>query len=129
MTTLGPLSSALKKSATAAAWASTLAAGAGSDSPCPGKSSATMRSAPPSSDKLLLDVRNLRTHFKVLDGIVPAVDGVSFSLERGKSIGIVGDEMLSNSRVVAVVNAALALKRERQRDARLVGDAVALVGS
>ena len=28
----------------------------------------------------LLDVRNLKTHFHVMDGIVPAVDGVSFSL-------------------------------------------------
>jgi oligopeptide/dipeptide ABC transporter ATP-binding protein len=48
-------------------------------------------SPPPRSENVLLDVRNLRTHFKVLDGIVPAVDGVSFSLERGKSIGIVGE--------------------------------------
>ncbi|MBA2721222.1 MAG: ABC transporter ATP-binding protein [Chloroflexi bacterium] len=46
--------------------------------------------APP-PDNILLDVRNLKTYFKVLDGVVPAVDGVSFSLERGKSIGIVGE--------------------------------------
>ena len=32
--------------------------------------------APPADD-LLLDVRNLRTHFKVMDGVVPAVDGIS----------------------------------------------------
>jgi oligopeptide transport system ATP-binding protein len=45
--------------------------------------------APPPD--VILDVRNLQTHFKVLDGVVPAVDGVSFSLEKGKSIGIVGE--------------------------------------
>ncbi len=45
--------------------------------------------APPPN--LILDVRNLQTHFKVMDGVVPAVDGVSFSLEKGKSIGIVGE--------------------------------------
>jgi oligopeptide transport system ATP-binding protein len=48
------------------------------------------RGVPPASD-VLLDVRNLRTTFKVLDGVVPAVDGVSFSLKRGETIGIVGE--------------------------------------
>jgi len=48
------------------------------------------RGVPPASD-VLLDVRNLRTTFKVLDGLVPAVDGVSFSLKRGETIGIVGE--------------------------------------
>jgi oligopeptide/dipeptide ABC transporter ATP-binding protein len=48
-------------------------------------------SGPPVSPDVLLDVRNLRTQFHVLDGVVPAVDGVSFSLERGKSLGIVGE--------------------------------------
>ncbi len=46
--------------------------------------------APPPSD-VLLDVRNLRTTFKVLDGTVPAVDGISFTLKRGETIGIVGE--------------------------------------
>ena len=46
--------------------------------------------APPARD-VLLDVRNLRTSFKVLDGIVPAVDGISFSLKRGQTLGIVGE--------------------------------------
>jgi oligopeptide/dipeptide ABC transporter ATP-binding protein len=46
--------------------------------------------APPDRD-VLLDVRNLRTYFKVLDGIVPAVDDISFSLRRGQTLGIVGE--------------------------------------
>jgi oligopeptide/dipeptide ABC transporter ATP-binding protein len=46
--------------------------------------------APPAED-LLLDVRNLKTHFKVMDGVVPAVDGISFSLPRGQTLGIVGE--------------------------------------
>ncbi len=45
--------------------------------------------APPSDT--LLDVRDLRTHFKVMDGTVKAVDGVSFSLQRGQSLGLVGE--------------------------------------
>jgi oligopeptide/dipeptide ABC transporter ATP-binding protein len=46
--------------------------------------------APPTSDALL-DVRNLKTYFHVMDGTVPAVDGVSFSLGPGQTLGIVGE--------------------------------------
>jgi oligopeptide/dipeptide ABC transporter ATP-binding protein len=46
--------------------------------------------APPPED-VLLDVRHLKTYFKVMDGTVPAVDDVSFSLGRGQTLGIVGE--------------------------------------
>jgi oligopeptide/dipeptide ABC transporter ATP-binding protein len=39
----------------------------------------------------LLVVDDLRTYFDVMDGTVKAVDGVSFSLPRGRSLGIVGE--------------------------------------
>ena len=45
----------------------------------------------PPPDDVLLEVRNLRTYFHVLDGTVPAVDGVSYTLKRGRSLGIVGE--------------------------------------
>ena len=39
----------------------------------------------------LLEVRDLRTSFRTDDGIVKAVDGISFEVEKGKTLGIVGE--------------------------------------
>ena len=44
-----------------------------------------------SNGKLLLEVKNLVTEFKTDDGIMRAVNNVSFTLNRGETIGIVGE--------------------------------------
>ena len=48
------------------------------------------KTGPPGKDTLL-DVRDLQTYFHVMDGTVKAVDGVSFSIDGGKTLGIVGE--------------------------------------
>ncbi|WP_441286666.1 ABC transporter ATP-binding protein [Sorangium sp. KYC3313] len=40
---------------------------------------------------MLIEVKNLKTHFFTEEGVVRAVDGISFSLDRGEVLGIVGE--------------------------------------
>lgn len=56
----------------------------------------------------LLEVQNLETHFKTSEGIVHAVNGVSFKLKSGETLGVVGESgcgksvtMLSCLRLIA----------------------------
>jgi peptide/nickel transport system ATP-binding protein len=41
--------------------------------------------------ELLLDVQNLKTHFKTSGGTVKAVDGVSFHINQGETLAVVGE--------------------------------------
>ncbi|HTN09711.1 MAG TPA: ATP-binding cassette domain-containing protein, partial [Acetobacteraceae bacterium] len=39
----------------------------------------------------LLEVDNLQTHFGTMDGVVRAVEGLSFSIDAGETVAIVGE--------------------------------------
>lgn len=43
------------------------------------------------TDDIILQVKNLKTYFKTDEGMVKAVDGVSFDLRKGETLGIVGE--------------------------------------
>ena len=43
------------------------------------------------SDSIVLDIRDLKSHFFTAKGEIPAVDGVSIEVPAGKIIGIVGE--------------------------------------
>jgi peptide/nickel transport system ATP-binding protein/oligopeptide transport system ATP-binding protein len=39
----------------------------------------------------LLEIKDLKTHFFTDDGVLPSVDGVSYSINRGETLGVVGE--------------------------------------
>jgi len=45
----------------------------------------------PNENEILLEVKDLRTYFRTDDGTVKAVDGISFQMKRGETLGIVGE--------------------------------------
>ena len=70
----------------------------------------------------LLEVRDLATHFFTRDGVVRAVDGVSFDLEAGETLGIVGESGCGKSVT------ALSILRLLPAQGRIVGGSVRFEG-
>jgi|TARA_B100000315_G_scaffold53492_1_gene47855 peptide/nickel transport system ATP-binding protein len=51
----------------------------------------------------LLEVKNLRLSYGTVQGIVPAVDGVSFTIEAGETLGIVGESGAGKSSLASAL--------------------------
>ena len=56
---------------------------------------------------MLLDIRNLQTHYGSKEKPVKAVDGISFTLERGKSLGLVGESGCGKTTAAKSINRIL----------------------
>jgi peptide/nickel transport system ATP-binding protein len=64
----------------------------------------------------LLEVSDLRVHFETDDGLVKAVDGISYTVERGQTLGIVGESGSGKS-----VSSLTVMGLTRARNARISG--------
>ena len=70
----------------------------------------------------LLTVEDLRTHFFTQDGVVKAVDGISFGIRNGETLGIVGESGCGKSIT------ALSVMRLIERPGRIVEGSIRLAG-
>ena len=77
--------------------------------------------APMTSDPVLV-VDDLKMHYMTRAGVVKAVDGVSFSVERGQSLGLVGESGCGKSSI------AMTLLKLLPDNAKLVSGSIALNG-
>jgi peptide/nickel transport system ATP-binding protein len=57
----------------------------------PNDATSTARAATTERAGAFLEVEDLKVHFPTADGVVKATDGLSFTLPRGKTLGIVGE--------------------------------------
>ena len=64
----------------------------------------------------LLEVENLQVHFETDDGLVKAVDGISYTVDRGQTFGIVGESGSGKS-----VSSLTVMGLTRSRNARISG--------
>ncbi len=71
----------------------------------------------------LLELRDLKTHFHTPDGVVKAVDGVTYSLKAGETLGVVGESGCGKS-----VTALSILRLIPEPPGRISGDGIFFEG-
>jgi peptide/nickel transport system ATP-binding protein len=70
----------------------------------------------------LLDVADLRTSFRIPRGVVTAVDGVSFTLGRGRTLGLVGESGCGKSVLSRSIMGLLPPTAERSGEITFAGE-------
>src|SRR5690606_33610548 len=84
----------------------------------------SVRTAPEPAGDTILSVRELRTQFFTRDGVIRAVDGVSFDLHRGETLCIVGESGCGKS-----VTALSILGLIPPKAGRIVGGSIRFEGT
>ena len=69
----------------------------------------------------LLEINNLDTRFKTMDGEVAAVNDISFSMETGETLGIVGESGSGKTQLVLSIMGLLATNGRADGSARFKG--------
>ena len=70
----------------------------------------------------LLEVKNLKTYFTIYQGVVKAVDGVSFELDYGETLGLVGESGCGKT------TSALSIAQLLPKEGKIVGGEILLEG-
>jgi oligopeptide/dipeptide ABC transporter ATP-binding protein len=74
-----------------------------------------------STNRRLLEVDDLKTHFRTPRGLVRAVDGVSFTLDRGRTLGLVGESGCGKSVLSRSIMGLLPSTADRSGEIRFGG--------
>jgi oligopeptide/dipeptide ABC transporter ATP-binding protein len=76
-----------------------------------------------SKDEFILEIEDLRTYFFTRDGVVRAVDGVSYNLAKGETLGVVGESGCGKS-----ITALSILRLIQSPPGRIVGGEIRFQG-
>ncbi len=82
----------------------------------------------------VLEVRNLKAHLQLDEGLLKAVDGVSFSLKQGRTLGIVGESgsgksvasqaLMRITPPIATLDGEVLLRRRRKEKAHQIANII-----
>ena len=65
--------------------------------------------------EVLIEVKNLKKYYKVSSGLLHAVDDVSFDIEKGETLGLVGESGCGKSTIGRVLLSLIPYKSEAKR--------------